>query len=108
MRDDITFTMPGGAAVAVQLDCWELGEMLPGHTVKTNVRRRGKGYEYVVRCRPETARRLLDECESRATGAYYGRGRGGEGWDQPQSWGRACRIAAERIRAALTSHEREG
>ena len=41
------------------------------------------------------ARLMLDECRSRSARVD------GEGWDQPASWGRACRVAAARIRSVV-------
>lgn len=87
-----TFAIPGAAAEALQLD---FPAMNPGTYHYSHKRVGARGFRYVVVADEKAARAMLQECEDRA--APQGR----EGFDQPASYGPACRIAAKRIRAEL-------
>lgn len=83
----IEFTLPGKAAEAIQIDAQS---KWPDTTF--TVRKRGRGYQYVVETTPADADKMLQDCRDRAHSG---------GWDQPAAYAQACKRSIPRIEEAL-------
>lgn len=89
----VTFTIPGAAGEALQIDSLGPHGLWPDTTVQA--KRHGKGCQYVITTTRATAELMQGHAHDRATQ------NGGEGFDQPRSWVTACRRTAEIIRKEL-------
>lgn len=90
----IAFTIPGAAAEAIQIDERSLFGH-PGAFLDSQMVRRGKGWQCNVWADESIARAIRQACQDRVDM------QGGEGFDDPPSWRRACRRAVHVIDVTL-------
>lgn len=94
-------SLPGIIEMILQLD--DEG-MRKAHGIEVvGYVKRGFGGSIVIEGSRKALQSVLYDCDSRGNNPSRG-----EGWDQPSSWRAPCRIAAKRIRAALTAEHENG
>lgn len=89
----ISFTIPGAAGAAIQID---EPSLFPGAEFTMVGQRKGKGFQFRIETNEAGARIIRREMADRLSM------QGGEGFDDPKSWAPALRRAIAAIDAALT------